>query len=431
MAKSTNTAGITPKLCHNIAALGSIQIAGYLFPLITTPYVTRVLGAEAWGTVALVQVVISYFSLVINWGFGWSGTRKIAAHRSNLIHVSEIFMATWFAQWLLCCGAIFALCLSVMLVPFFNRHAIFFFWGIGGILSSVMFPIWFLNGMECMKQIATVQIVTRAVSIPFIFLFVHEPADAPLMIAIGGATGIFGGLLSLHWIKKNLSLTWRWPNRTNVFAELGEGATIFASTVWISLYTTLTPTILGLLAGNIAVAHYVLADKARQLVQGTLNPISQALFPRLSQLFTTDNRQARMLLTRSSKWIVLFSSGASLGLWLLAEYIVLFLAGEGFRPAVGVLKWMAPLPLVISLSNIFGVQVMLPTRQTIAFNRILGTAGALSLCLIIPMILWQGDKGAAMNTLITECFVTIAMVVFLWKTDFFRKPTQGSEEHEG
>lgn len=429
MAKSTNTASVAPKLCHNIAALGSVQIVGYLFPLITTPYVTRVLGAEAWGTVALVQVVISYFSLVINWGFGWSGTRKIASHRNDLIHVSEIFMATWFAQWLLCCGAILALCLFVILVPFFNQHAIFFFWGIGGMLSSVMFPIWFLNGMECMKQIATVQIVTSAASIPFIFLFIHEPTDAPLMIAISGATGIFGGVLSLHWIKKNLCMTWQWPSRSSILAELREGSSIFASTLWISLYTTLTPAILGLLAGNIAVGHYVLADKARQLVQGALSPISQALFPRLSQLFKTDNRQARKLLLRSSRWFVLFSSGASLALWLLAEHIVLFLAGEGFRPAVGVLKWMAPLPLIISFSNIFGVQAMLPTQQTIAFNRILGMAGALSLCLIIPLIIWQGETGAAMNTLITECFVTIAMAVFLWRTNFFCKPTQGSEEY--
>lgn len=419
-----------PKLRHNIAALGSVQIAGYLFPLITTPYVTRVLGAEAWGTVALVQVVIGYFTLFTNWGFNWSGTRKIAAHRSDLGHVSDIFLATWLAQWLLCGGAILLLSLFIMFVPFFSRYAVFYLWGIGGILSNVLFPVWFLNGMECMKQVATVQIATRAASIPLIFLLVHGPEDAPFMLAIGGASGILGGVLSLFWIKKNLGLTWRWPSRASISAELAEGATIFASTVWIGLYTTLTPTILGLLAGNIAVGHYVLADRARQLAQAALNPISQALFPRLSQLFKTDERQARTLLLCSSKWIVLFAGGASMALWLLAEYIVLLLAGEGFRPAIGVLKWLAPLPFIISLSNIFGVQVMLPTLQTTAFNRILGMAGALSLCIIIPLIIWQGAKGAAMNTLITECFVTIAMAFFLWKTGFFRNPIQVRNDHE-
>lgn len=430
MAKSTKTTDATSKLGHNIAALGAVQIAGYLFPLITTPYVTRVLGAEAWGTVALVQIVIGYFILVINWGFGWSGTRKIAAYRDDITLIFDIFWATWYAQWLLCFGTILVLCLAVLFIPFFKQHSIFFLWGISGIISSAMFPIWFLNGMECMKQVATVQIATRAASIPLIFLFVHGPSDAPFMIAISGATGIIGGLLSLRWIRTNLGLTWRFPSRSSILAELGEGATIFASTVWISLYTSLTPTILGLLAGNVAVGHYVLADKVRQLVQGALSPISQALFPKLSQLFKADIRQARILLLRSSKWVVFFSSGASLAIWLLAEDIVLLLAGEGFRSAAGVLKWMAPLPLIISLSNIFGVQVMLPTQQTIAFNRILGMAGALSLCLIVPLIIWQGETGAAMNTLITECFVTITMAAFLWKTNFFWKPMQGRKEHE-
>ena len=408
------------RLIHNIAALGSVQVAGYLLPLITVPYVTRVLGVEAWGTVALVQVVIGYFTLVTNWGFSMSGTRKVAAHRDDTERVSATFLAAWAAQWLLCVAAIILLVLLVLFVPFFSQYAMYYFWGIGGIISNVLFPVWFLNGLERMKQIAIIQIASRAAAIPLIFLFVHRPEDAPLMLAIGATTGILGGSATLVWIKKNIGLTWRCPSMASIVAELREGASIFGSTVWISLYTTLTPTILGLFAGASAVGYYALADRARQLAQSALTPISQALFPRMSHLFKEDSRQARLLLWRSSKIIVLISSSASLSLWFLAEYIVLILAGEQFRPAITVLKCLASLPFIISLSNIFGIQVMLPNYQTGAFNRILGVAGALSLCMITPLILWKGAEGAAVNTFITECFVTVVMAFYLWKTGFFR-----------
>lgn len=410
-----------PRLRHNIAALGSLQVVSYLVPLITLPYITRVLGVEAWGTVALVQVVIGYFTMVTNWGFGMSGTRRVAAHRNDPELLSEIFLAAWAGQWLLSIVTILILLLLIIFIPFFNQHAAFYLWGIGLIISSVLFPVWFLNGMERMRQIATIQIATRAAAVPLIFLFIQGPKDAPLMLAIGAMTGMLGGGVTIVWMHRNLGLTWRRPSHSRTIEELGEGAAIFGSTVWISLYTTLTPLLLGLVANPAAVGYYALADRARLLAQSALSPISSALFPRMSHLFKTDSMQALSLLKRSSILILLISASASMALWVLAEYIVLLLAGEQFRPAILVLQWLAPLPFVISLSNIFGIQVMVPNQKTKAFNLILGTAGALSLIMIVPLIQWKGAEGASINTFITECFVTLAMALYLWKTGFFAK----------
>jgi O-antigen/teichoic acid export membrane protein len=413
------------RLRNNIAALGVVQVGTYLIPLITLPYVTRVLGIETWGTVALVQIVLGYFILVTNWGFPMSGTRKVAAYRNEPDRVTDIFLAAWAAQWLICGIAILILVLLVLFVPFFNRYAAYFVWGVGSIISSVLFPVWFLNGLERMRQVATIQIATRAAAVPLIFLFIHRPQDGPILLAIGAITSLVGGAITLIWINKNIGLTWRWPGRARILEELREGATIFGSTVWASLYTTLTPTILGLVAGNAAVGYYVLADRARQLGQSALTPITQALFPRISQLFETDPTQARKLLLRSSTLILLISGSASVSLWILAEQIVILLSGEQFRPAIMVLKWLAPLPFVVSLSNIFGVQIMLPNHKTKAFNRILVGAGALSLVLIVPLIEWKSAVGAAINVFIIECFVTLTMALYLLTIGFFKFGTRG------
>ena len=90
-----------PNLIHNIFALGSIEVTNILLPMLTVPYVTRVLGLEAWGQLAFVQIVLSYFSLVINWGFSWRATQKVSALRDDITQLSTIFMATWMAQWFL------------------------------------------------------------------------------------------------------------------------------------------------------------------------------------------------------------------------------------------------------------------------------------------------------------------------------------------
>jgi len=408
-----------PKLLHNIAALGSVQVANLVLPLITLPYVTRQLGVEAWGQVAFAQIVLSYFSVITNWGFTWSGTRKIAAIRDDLSQLSAVFMATWFAQWFLALITSLILLLLIAFVPTFHKDAALYLYGIGLIISGVLFPIWFLNGLERMKAVAAIQITGRIVVVPLIFLFIHSPKDAPLIIAFNAAGGLITGVVTVIWMKKNIDLRWHRPGVVQVWQELKEGGAIFASTVWIGLYTTLTPFILGMMAGPVAVGYFTLADRVRQAALSALGPVSQALFPRMSHLFVHDPGQAKRLFKLSGLGIAGISGLVSIVLWLFAEPIVFLLGGEKFMPATAILKWLAPLPFIIALSNLFGVQVMLPNHRNKAFNVILSVAGAISLGMIFPFILWKGAEGAAINTFLIECFVTLAMGIYLMKKGFF------------
>jgi PST family polysaccharide transporter len=402
---------------HNILALSGVQALGYLLPLITLPYVTRVLGVEAWGTVALVQIILGYFLLVTNWGFNLSATRKVAACRNDVEKLSQIFMATWVAQWILCLLACLVLCMFVGVLPYFEKFGKFYLLGSTLIFGNVLFPVWFLNGLERMRELAILQIATRCIAVPLIFLIITTPEDAPLLLGIYGLTGILSGALAVFWIKKNLNLSWKMPTRSEVYGEFKEGASVFMSTVWISCYTTITPIILGSISGVSAVGYYAFADRFRSLAQSLVSPISTAIFPRLSHLFAQNKQEAKMLLFRSAKLILLLSGAISLILWILAPYIVLLMGGESFAPAITALKWLAPLPFVISISNILGIQIMIPNQRKDAFNRILFFGGLFSLVMILPLIYWGGYIGASINTLITECLVTILMVLYVWKSE--------------
>lgn len=416
------------RLVQNIAALGAVQLSSYLIPLITLPYVTRILGAENWGRVALAQIILTYFTMVTNWGFGFSGTRKIAANRGDAAYVSAVFMAAWAAQWALLFLSGVTLLTLVWLQPFFESYSSLLLIGFGITAGSVLFPIWLLNGLERMKQVATVQIATRFSTVPLIFLFVRNPDDGPALIAINAGTALVGGFATMWWITRHLGLRWGAPSLKEVAAEFREGAGVFASTVAISLYTSFIPALLGVINGPTAVGYYALADRIRLVAQSVLSPIANALFPRMSHLFMNDIHGARQLVKKASLVTLPIAACSSAGLWILSDSLVVLLGGEQFRPAGTLLRIMAPMPLIIALSNLLGIQIMLPSGHTRAFNRILHSAALISLGVVVPSVYWLGAQGAASSALLIEFYVTAAMLVYAWKSGLVRFSDKGGRQ---
>ncbi len=409
-----------PSLVENILSLGALQLSSYLLPVAIAAYTARVLGIEAWGRVALVQLVLTYFTLVISWGFSWSATRKIAALHDNEAEISRIAVATMAGQAILAVVMALLLVILVLTVPFFARDATFYLWGIGVLLAAAAFPTWLLTGLERMRDFSIIQISARCVTLALVVILVRSPSDAPLMIAANAVAGICAGAATILWLRRSALLTWRRPTFRQIRHELRDGGTIFASTTVIGLYVNLTPIILGALMGPAATGYFVLADRIRQAAQSVLAPVSNALFPRISRLVLTDPLLARSMLRRSGAAIFSISVVISVALFVAADHLVTLVGGPAFMPAGRVLGWLAMLPVVMSFSTFFGLQVLLPNQKNTVFNIILGSAGILSLMMILPLIQWKGAEGAAISLCITEIFVSAAMTAYLARSGFFR-----------
>jgi len=416
-------------LIKNIAALSSLQMAALVLPLLTIPFLTRVLGVEVWGRVIFVQIVLSYFCQVTSWGFGWSGTRKVSALRDRPDELSRILVTTWFAQFLLAIAVFLVLGLLINFIPFFQKDVLLYVAGMGLIIGNVLFPIWFLNGLERMTESATIQIMARITVVLMTFAFIKSPADAALLLWINALGSIIPGALCLWWLRRNFKIRWLDFSFRAAWFEIREAASIFLSTLAISFYTTAIPIALGVISGSSAVAYYSLADRARQAAQAALAPISQALFPRMSHLFVTDKISAVKLLKKSGFLILVFSALLSISLWVFAPIIVNILGGEAFESASSLLRWLSVLPFVVSLSNIFGVQIMLPNNENKAFNVILGVAGILSLVFMVPVISLEGSTGAVLIMVATELGVTLAMAAYLIRKGYFSGRFQRSESN--
>lgn len=402
------------RLRHNITALGLVQIANYAIPLITLPYLTRILGTEAYGQVAFAQAVMAYFLLVTDYGFSWSATRKIAARRDDRVFVSRVFLGTWAAQWLLLVLSAGVAAIAIFASDRMRGESALYAAAFSAVLGNVLFPVWFLQGLERMREVAAIQVATRLLALLPLFTLVRVPEDAVVVLVIQGGAGVLGGLLSLCWIRQRRLIDWRWPSWRVLVQELREGGPLFGSRIAISLYTILVPLALGWMAGPVAVGYFALADKVRTAAQSCLTPLSQALFPRMSHLYANDPEAAFVLLKRSAFVVVLVSGAVSILLWWLADALVLLLAGPGFAPAAEVLRWVAFLPLVIGLSNLLGVQVMLPKQLNRPFNVILTSVGVVGLLIVWPLVDALQATGAAQTMLVTELLVTCSMGAFLW-----------------
>jgi O-antigen/teichoic acid export membrane protein len=403
-------------LRRNVASLGAVLAANTLIPLITLPHMTRALGADSFGKLAYVQAVMAYALLFTDYAFSWSAVRDVAAVRDDKSRLSRMFHSVWAAQWLL--TAIAGLVLA--LVAWFadvrgTTLALYALGFLAIVLGNTLFPLWFFQGLERIGEIALIQVVTRLLSIPAIFLLVKSPADAPTAMGIQAGVALMAGSCALLYLWRSGWVKAYAPGRADIIAALRTGFTLFLSKLGISFYTTLAPLALGLMAGTTAVSYFSLADRLRSAGQSLLSPLANALFPRLSHLYTSDHASATRLAHRGFLLTLAVASVISLGLFCLAGPAIRLLGGKEFGPAVDVLRVLALLPLIVGLSNVFGLQIMLPNGRTGAFNRILAGAAVLGVVAIWPMTNWLGAIGAAASVIGVELFVTCAMAFYLYR----------------
>jgi O-antigen/teichoic acid export membrane protein len=400
-------------LIKNMLMLASIQGANYIFPLITLPYLVRVLGPADYGRIGFSAAFVQYFVLLTDFGFNLSATRSIATNRSDPAAVNRIFWSVMSSKTIFCVvGALLLLGMTAV-VPKLGAERPMLFASYLTVLGSVLFPIWLFQGLERMGLITFSSLAARLAMLPLIFIFVRSPHDAVICAAIQSGTSVVAGLVSLWVVAYQRLIAWARPTRVDIVEAVRESWPLFLSIAAISLYTNSNVVILGFLASKQAVGQFVAVDKIRQVVQALINPMSQTFYPRICSLITDEPQRAYRLIHRA-----LLSQGGltlaiSLGLLVFAGPIVRLGLGPKFIGAVDTLRLLAFLPFAIGVSNVFGIQTMLPLGMRRPFRNIVIGSGVLNLILLVPLVYWFADRGAAASVLVTEYAVTIAMALLI------------------
>jgi O-antigen/teichoic acid export membrane protein len=404
------------RLIENIFSLYILQGLNYVLPLAVLPYLVRVLGMEMYGLVAFCQSFAQYFVILTDYGFNFSATRYIAQHRDSAENVSSMFCRVFLIKLsLMLVGLVLLVCI-VELVPRFHEDAWFFLVAYIAVLGNVLFPQWYFQGVEKMKYISIITGTAKIGSAALLFIFVRRPGDALLALGIQSLGPWLAGLAGLWLSVREIGLRFRWPAKAEFRETLSEGWHLFVSTAAVSLYTNTNVFLVGLLAGNVQAGYFSVAEKLVRGAQAGLTPVMQAMFPHVSSL-TSKSRDSVLRFLRKSLLVIggMAFAGSTL-LFLLAHPVALILFGPKSLACVPTLRWIAMLPFVIAISNVLGIQTMIPFGLDRQFSRILIAAGLANIVLAVPLIRLFGASGAGASVLLIEIFVTTTMAVVLGRS---------------
>lgn len=400
-------------LVKNFTSLSLLQLANYIFPIITLPYLVRVLGPEKYGLINFATAFTAYFNIITDYGFNLSATQEVSVNRNNKEKVSEIFSSVLTIKILLFLLSTVIFFLVVIIFPLFRSDYDLYTITFIGVLGTVLFPLWFYQGIEQMKYILIINVVVRAISIVLIFLIVKVENDYLLLAIIYTVTQLLIGIVGLIFAIRKYELKYLLSSKDQLIDQLKKGWNLFLSSIWINLYTTSNIFILGLFAPNNVVGYFAAANKIRIAFQGILSSMSQSVFPYVNKLLSESYQKFISFNKKLLKISVTVGVIISVFLFLFAEPIVNIVLGSEYSASIIVLRIIAWLPLIIFLSNVFGIQTLLPLNYHKNFAKILFFAALINLSILFLIVPFYMEVGTSISMLLTEIFVTVSFFIFV------------------
>lgn len=403
------------RIMGNILSLFSLQGINYFLPIITFPYLTRVLGPNNYGLIAFAMAFISYFQILTNYGFNLSATREIAINRHDPKKISRIFSAVMLTEFLLMILSFFFMVIIIFSITKFKTNWLLYFFTFGLVIGNLLLPTWFFQGMEKMKYISLLNIGTSLIFTSSIFIFIKNPSDYIYVPLINSISSITIGIISLLIIYKNFDIKFIFPSLKDIKFQLEEGWHIFISTLATSSYSISNPVILGFFANFTIVGYYSVAEKIIRIMIGLFGPVSQSLYPFISSIAQKSKPDALNFIKKITRISFFLSLIISILIFLLANIIVDLLAGKAYNNSILLIRILAFLPLIVIMSNIFGILTMLPLNYKKAYSNIYLIGSILNILLALLLTSLYQAVGISISLLITEIFITISMIIYLQK----------------
>jgi len=321
--KNISNAKEKKRLLSNFCSLFILQVFTYILPLLTLPYLVRVLGVETFGLIMFAQAFIVFFNILVDFGFNLSATREIAIYRDDKVKLTEIFSSVMMIKFILI-GVSFAI-ISLVIFSFekFSLHWEICYLSFCGVIGQAIFPIWYFQGMEEMKYITIVNIISKLFFTIAIFIFVQNEADYILVPLLNGLGFIVGGLISLRVVYKNFNQKFKIQSYATIFLHFKDSLQFFLSRVSVSIYTSSNAFLLGVYTSNTVVGYYSIAEKLYLALQGFYGPITQSLYPYIAK-----ERNIALFKKIFIISLIINTMGIIL-LYFIGEYIFLLLFSSG------------------------------------------------------------------------------------------------------
>jgi PST family polysaccharide transporter len=388
-----------------------LQVANYILPFITVPYLTRVLGPYNYGLIGFAAALINYFTILTGYGFSLSATKEISLNRDDRERISRIFSSVMIIK-----SALLALSLILLLVIVysfnkFRADAGVYLFSFGLVVGNVLFPVWLFQGMERMKYITYINLAGRVALTAAIFVFVSKQGDYALYVILSSVTAVLVGIASLLCAMRVFRIRFVLPSFDELRREAIEGWYVFVSSISVVLYTSSTTVILGLFTNNTVVGYFTGADKIRQAIQGLFAPVFQTLYPYVNKLAHDSKEEALKFIRKEVLYFGLIGSFICVLVFINAEFLVGAILGKEYSASVDLLRILAFAPVLVILGNILTVQCLLSLGLERDYSIIYMFSSVIGVMTMILLTYLYEARGVSVSAVFIETLV-IAMTFY-------------------
>lgn len=383
-----------------------LTCANYIFPLITYPYVSRVLGVTNIGICNFVDSIINYFILFSMMGVGAVGIREIAGSMNEPQRQSRVFSSLLALNGITTVIMLVVLFVSIYIIPELYEYRKLMYIGAAKLVANLFLVEWYFKGTENFKYITNRTILVKCIYVAAVFLFVKDSSDysiyfllLSLMVIVNAGINFLYACTKVKLTTKGLMI------RPFIKPFIIMGVYMLLT----SMYTSFNVAYLGFACSPEQVGYYTTATKIFSIILSLYTAFTGVMLPRMSALYAEGNlSEFKRLIDKSLDLLLSMSVPAVLFTMLYAPEIILLISGKGYEGAYIPARIIMPLILIIGYEQILVLQVLLPAKKDKAVlrNSILGAIVGVLLNVII--VKNMQSIGSAITWLLSEVVVLIA-----------------------
>jgi PST family polysaccharide transporter len=404
-------------LIQNLKNLGIIQIANALHPILILPYLTRKVGVELIGLAMLGQTIMTYFSVLCEYGFNLSGTREVALNQENPKKLSEIF----FSVYTIKLGIFFACILGFLFIHFLFpiRHFFLIFSAFGIIAAQVLNPFWFYQGLDDLKLVKNLSLIGKMVSVALTFLIIREKEDyiwINFLWAFGNV--VLGFVFSIITIQK-LKLRFEGIRLPVLRSYFKEGWPTFLTNFLINIELYSPTLFLSQMVNPYFFGCFTIAEKIISLFRVGLAVFFQATFATVNRLHLESFKAMKAYFRQVFRPFSYLTIFGCLLLTLVAHWVYGLVAGHLDENGINSLRIMAFSPIWSCLSiPVFQTMLAFGLNRSYVVSYFCSATFALVSGWYFPKI-W-GIMGTASSVMLTDLVLLLAifLIFSIWHKEY-------------
>lgn len=397
----------------NFLYSGFLTSANYIFPLLTFPYVTRVLGVNNLGICDFVDSIINYFIMLSSMGIAVVGIREIAAHKSNKENLSSTFLSLISLNGIFTFCSLIILAIATLLIPQLYAHGELMIFGAFKITFNFLLIEWFYKGLEDFKYITIRTLFVKCLYVISVFIFVRNSDDYPIYYLLSVLMIGINAMINIIHSKTFVLFSF---TKIRIIDYLKPLLIYGAYTLLTSFYTTFNIAYLGFATTTTQVGFYTTATKLYSIFIAIFSAFTGVMMPRMSALLVDGKiEEFKALYSKSIDVLATITIPAIFFTIIMAPQIVSLIAGDAFDGAILPMRIVMPLLFIIGYEQVLVVQALMPLKKDNIVLRNSFIGACVGIIANIMLVSKLGSVGSAIVWVTCEITVLILSQIAIQK----------------